>query len=79
MKLKLPLILFTILFISNCASVNPKQIELCVILINGDLYCRDNRISKESYTKQKATNYLCTNPDDFNSVLSENIILNGKE
>jgi len=63
--------MFSFLLIGCPSAHSPPKKELCTVGDNGYLLCNDTRLKKNSrdyfISISEAENYLCTNPDDYNT------------
>ncbi len=72
---------FSILLLVSCSSLdlNPIQVERCITNESHSMICKDPRIGKDAYRVAPIpANYICTNPDDYESLKGELIDLKVK-
>ncbi len=66
------LLIVSLFFLFSCdddlKKYPPPIIEHCAHNVDNSAECVDFRISKDGYTNQFLTNYICTHPEDYKLV-----------
>lgn len=69
-----------VVVVSSCKRYPPPLIESCIHDDTNSAQCYDPRLeeSKREYERTNLENYICTNPDDYNSLYKYTVDLREK-